>query len=57
MTEKKIIVPHKGGRTERLFLRCTPATKNILKKIALIEGSSVADLIEKWACFFDKEEK
>jgi hypothetical protein len=47
MTKKKI-KPHKGGRTERLYIRCTPDTKKTLKKIAEKEGITPPDLIEKW---------
>jgi hypothetical protein len=40
----RMITPHKGGRTERIFARCTPETLAAVKAT----GVSVADFIE-WA--------
>lgn len=40
---KRVITPHKGGRTERVEVRMTPETKRLLKKLNL----SAADLLEE----------
>lgn len=42
------ISPHKGGRTKRAFVRCTPKIKNLLSDIKNISGETAADLLE-WA--------
>ncbi len=44
----KKITPHKGGRTERLGIRITPANKERLRLAAELSGISVADVIGHW---------
>ena len=40
---KRMITPHKGGRTERTEVRITAETKKLLKQLKL----SAADLLEE----------
>lgn len=42
------ITPHKGGRTERAYIRCTPETKAALERLKAIHDLTAADLLE-WA--------
>lgn len=37
------ITPHKGGRTERVYIRCTPEIKRKLAEV----GETAADLFEE----------
>ncbi len=46
--EKRVITPHKGGRTARFECRINPDVKKTLYEIAKDKGVSPADLIEKW---------
>lgn len=47
---KKVITPHKGGRTARLYARITPANKLIFIQEVERRGlSSMADLLERIA--------
>lgn len=46
-TPKRQITPHKGGRTERLFIRITPASKERLQAICETQDISTADWIEQ----------
>lgn len=46
--KKRIITPHKGDRSERLFCRIRPDVKEMLENQAKAAGVSTADLIEKW---------
>lgn len=40
------IVPHKGGRSERFYGRCTPTIKKMEEAIKRERGESTADLFE-----------
>lgn len=46
--KRKKITPHKGGRTERIFVRATPETKQALEEIVETTNKSAADLVEEW---------
>ncbi len=45
--KKRIITPHKGDRSARLYARITPELQTKINQIKTHEGISVADLIEK----------
>lgn len=49
----KSITPHKGGRTERLYVRLTPEHKIKLEIIANKKGVSHADVISDWIDQYD----
>ena len=45
---KRIIISHKGGRSERFYGRATPETKIMIEQITKQVGVSLSDLVEKW---------
>jgi hypothetical protein len=45
---KRTIKPHKGGRSERVYLRCTPEIKAMLRQAIESTGLTAADLFEQW---------
>lgn len=46
--KKREIKSHKGGRTERIYIRATPEIKKKVGELAEQRGCSVADLFEWW---------
>lgn len=46
-TNQAGITPHKGGRTERLYIRCTPEIKRKAEDIRRLTGATVADFLEE----------
>lgn len=46
-TAPRSITPHKGGRTERFYGRCTPEIKQMEIEIKRLTGKSAADLFEE----------
>lgn len=46
-TAPRSISPHKGGRTERFYGRCTPEVKRKLEEIKRRTGETAADLFEE----------
>jgi hypothetical protein len=47
MRTKRTITPHKGGRTERIAARITPADLERLNQILAKRGIGFADWLEK----------
>jgi len=45
---KRIITPHKGGRTDFLKIRCKPDVKRKMNDIKDRTEKSAGDLIEGW---------
>lgn len=45
---KRKITPHKGGRTERVYIRVTPKTKALAEQLARATNKTIADLFEQW---------
>lgn len=46
--KKREIKSHKGGRTERIYIRATPEIRRKAAELAKQKGCSVADLFEEW---------
>ena len=46
-TAPRSITAHKGGRTERVYVRATPEIKQKLKEINERTGKTAADLFEE----------
>lgn len=47
-TAPRSITPHKGGRTERFYGRCTPQVKKMEIEIKRLTGKTAADLFEEY---------
>ena len=43
----RTITPHKGGRTERVYIKATPEIKRMAKEIKKHTGKTPADLLEE----------
>lgn len=47
-TAPRSITPHKGGRTERVYVRATPEVEQKAREIKRLTGKSAADLFEEY---------
>ena len=43
------ITPHKGGRTERIYARCTPETLSAVESTGMSKGDFIEWAVQQWA--------